>query len=672
MAQALKVSEHLNAVAPADVKGLLLTLELRLQLHAKPAELIAWADQLRHAHPDDPRFELVLAGVNLRLAQWSPSPEDLAATGGEPPSAAARDAWAAEGRKWLQVAAGRTPPDADFVRSFVRTLDLNGMFPQSLALLLNAATTIHDPGLRRMLVSRLWYDGYIADVIEQTASLDRAKPLTDPTLLAYRAAALYESGKRGGTAGPTTGPAATQPAPPGAVAEADAIAAALRDRKSDAVAQGWAQVLAARFSESGKTPRELIAQMQAALGADPENAVAWLIEGDLYAALGETDAAANAWEESSRRAAEWGVPNARLARARLAQGRSGDALGYACAAFFRSPHLHDVRAVALRAWFAVVKEEPKEKVRPGEWDDLLNQAQDVQQQWPGDPETVAVYTELLVHAGRRDAAIAAARAALTSEPPPPPETVAALAAINVSRKLGLDAEVARLTSSDAATLSPDVAFRRALTLLGGGDAAAGLSSLKSSRDRANGAPISDGPRRSPRTSTSRTTPQRSRHGSSSAVPTLIIWRFRRRRRRPSAGRSIARSGPAPSSGCASSPGMRGTFGASSVAAGCWRKNCPRAAAPRHGGRSTRAAPRRLRSSPTFPGSRRMMPRRIGCSAWRWTAMGSGPCAIEELTLSATLRPNDPQSGVELREPCMPRGATTPRGPSSKSSSPQTI
>jgi tetratricopeptide (TPR) repeat protein len=483
-ADALKTCDQLNLKYPLDVHGQLLGMEIRLRMHVAPADLVARALSLQKAHDGDPRFELLLASTYLGVSRApasgggrliaspatapSTAPSDVAELPDTTPSDRAAE-WNGLGRHWLQVAADRPAPDADFVLAFVGTLDLNNMYPQSLALLQKDAPALHDPALSAVLVQRLWEAGYFRDVVDSTAGLDPKHPGPDVSSLALRASALYELA---GPHGPGAG-------------EAAAIVSALASRKADPSAVAWAAVLSAHYAAAPIEPRTLVNQYQAALAQDPDNAVTYLLTGDAYALLGENEAAASMWESASWHAPEWGLPYARIARLRLSQGRSEEALSRARAAVVRSPQSPDARATAVLAWHAVLKGTPHDGANAASWDRLLQEVQAIQTQWPRDAETLPLYVTLLAESGRRDQALGVLKDAASVTPPPAATTLLALDEVNKTERLGFAGDlVERISSSDANSIV--LAMRHANDLFNAGEAAQGLALLKAAQKAANG------------------------------------------------------------------------------------------------------------------------------------------------------------------------------------------
>ena len=345
--EALATCDHLNASAPLDLRGQLLAMEIRASMHVPPQKLIERAESLRQSHKNDPRFELLLGATYLGAStglgsgtapatQESALPPDLTAASGLPatnPADATLETWRDEGRRWLQAAADRSPPDPQFVRQFVLTLDLHNLFPQSLQVLVKDAPVLHDRGINGLLVRRLWENGFFKQVVEQTAQLNRDDPSANCALLGLRASSLLEESVSAASSSAPRLPATTQ------AGEAAAIVQVLSSRSADPIAAAWAILIQARYISQGIGPRVLLKQCQAAIDRDPENPLAFLIAGEAYLGLGEQESAASAWSRAAAYAPEWALPYARLADLRLQQGRTNQARVSAAAALARAPRV---------------------------------------------------------------------------------------------------------------------------------------------------------------------------------------------------------------------------------------------------------------------------------------------------------------------------------------------
>ncbi|HTL30231.1 MAG TPA: tetratricopeptide repeat protein, partial [Tepidisphaeraceae bacterium] len=277
---AMEVAQKLNEIAPLDLQGQLLTIELLTRTKRPPAEVLKRSQELQAAHPDDPRFELLLGVANEYAGD--------------------RDS----ALKWFRTAATRTPPDADFVRSLSRYFEALGYFTESQQLLEKAAQNSTDPQIRRVLVQRLWQNNNFKEALKWLDNLDLKTG--DSDLLAFRALCLYATNSR---------------------EEAAKIVAALKQRTGDNSALAWASGLAAHFDASPELDkRALIAKYQNALNRDHDNAIirAWV--GDTYSALGETELAIQQWHTAAELAPSWATPCVLWSRSLLSTDRTKEAL----------------------------------------------------------------------------------------------------------------------------------------------------------------------------------------------------------------------------------------------------------------------------------------------------------------------------------------------------------
>jgi tetratricopeptide (TPR) repeat protein len=295
LADAIKVLDRMSEVAPADLRAHREAQKVRLQMGAAPEMLIARADDLRKRNDGDPRFELLL-GITYLMLEGAP---------GITPDPAKRAEWRQRGETWLQTAANRNAPDAEFVRFMTVTLDGQRFFPQSLGVLINAVdkAKIDDRDVARRLIQRLWEAGALRAVVDRTEAIDPAAATSDPRVLGYRALTLYQMDliERGPTAQPASQPA-TRPADAGRRARADAIVAALAARANDAVASAWATVLRGRFPAGGAAPlppRDQLKQFETAQRLSPDLAIAYFMVGETYDILGEAESAKRAYGRRS-------------------------------------------------------------------------------------------------------------------------------------------------------------------------------------------------------------------------------------------------------------------------------------------------------------------------------------------------------------------------------------
>jgi tetratricopeptide (TPR) repeat protein len=212
--EALAAAEELLKIQPDDlqthfqVQGLTATM-------AKPgddvgAKLVTRYEALLAAHPNNPRFELLLG-----LAHHYANNHDKA-------------------RQWLKTAAARKSTDPEVAARLTPLLEMYNLFNESNAVLERLASAEDDPIHTRPLVRRLWQSGRPKDVLKRTDDQDPASPTSDTDLLAYRARALYDLNRP---------------------ADATAIIDALATRKDDMSAVAWATALKAHENEN-LAPRE--------------------------------------------------------------------------------------------------------------------------------------------------------------------------------------------------------------------------------------------------------------------------------------------------------------------------------------------------------------------------------------------------------------------------------
>ena len=317
--EALATGEKLNAAAPEDTEGHLLTQLAAASAKQPPEDVIAKAKSQVDDHPNDPRFELVLASAYV-YANKLP-----------------------EAAQWLRTAAARKAPDARFVDELVIRLDALGMFRDALPVLERAAADLGatDASLMRKLVQRQWQSGQYAAVAKRLEGLDQTSEKTDATLLGLRALALYAMNK--GT-------------------EAAPIVDALDRRgKADSMAFAWSTALQARFGAAGLSPKEQVEKYKAALERDPANAVIHYLRGEAYSKLGENTLALDAWTESARRAPSWAAPRTRMAAALAGEGRYADAVRAAEDAYRRSSDDLTIVVVWAQAAYALLEQSPGQK-----------------------------------------------------------------------------------------------------------------------------------------------------------------------------------------------------------------------------------------------------------------------------------------------------------------------
>jgi tetratricopeptide (TPR) repeat protein len=446
--QALAAAEKLNQVAPTDLPGLVQTYTLLVKLNRPPSEVLERFARLQQAHPDDPRFEMMLGAA----AQYA----------GDKPAAL----------KWLRAAAAHPLSDPVFVQTLTGMFDRLRLFGESQALLDRAAAASDnkDPAILRVLVQRFWQSGRYEQAIDRLKDLDATNPQTRSDLLAIKALSLFSLNRR---------------------SEANEIVEALKNRRTDNAAQAWATALAVRYDDVPDA-RDAIVKYQSALARDRDNAVICCWIGDAYARLGENDLALRQWRQSAELMSSWPAPAIQMSRALLAADRPAAAVEAAGAAVRGAPESVSARVALAVALYAALQQSPN----PVETQQLEQMIDQLQRAVPDEPETLPIAVALKARSGKKDAAAALVRDALSPQRPTSVGTLSRLLAVSRREKLGLEAEIsARLdqataAAGGAAAMTPRIAYERAIDLAQAGKPSDGLLLLTSAAKAA--APSGDG------------------------------------------------------------------------------------------------------------------------------------------------------------------------------------
>jgi tetratricopeptide (TPR) repeat protein len=434
---ALDTSEQLNNLDPTDLDQQFTTYRLMMLLKRSPQDLLARAKRMQAAYPNDPRFAMLVAMTYANAADVQ------------------------SGREWLRKAATQPSPDAAYVRHMVRIFDSLKLYNEAQELLERAAANNVDPQVARLLLQRLWQKGQNASVIDRSQSLDLNSG--DANLLAYRALALYESGRSD---------------------DAKAIVDALGKRKEDTEAMAWSTALGARFS--GAEPKAALAQYQSALSRTPDNAVFRCLVGEAYARMGEMELAIAAWRRAADLSPSWSRPRTLAARALATSNRLNEALKEAQLAYTAMPSTESVILMASIGYKALEQGSIDASIEP----DLLTNVRNLQKQYPGEPETLVPYVNLLARAGRRDDAIAAVRGAIANPKEYDQATILRLLVASRTHKLGLDDDLQRLASAmSSGQDTPQLALARAKDLAASGKPLDGLALLESRLKSATTRPV---------------------------------------------------------------------------------------------------------------------------------------------------------------------------------------
>jgi tetratricopeptide (TPR) repeat protein len=436
---ALAVAEDLLRLIPNDLETHRNVQSLMVMMGNKPGEdsvatekVVARYEALAKQHPDDPRFELMLARAYLFANNRE------------------------RATFWLKSAAARHSTDPEFAAVLTSLLDRYDLFSESNEVLERLASVQNDAIHVRPLVRRMWYAHDDKSVLKRTDDQDPASPQSDTDLLAYRAMALYDLNR------PT---------------DAEPIVDALANRKDDMAAVAWATALRARATEN-LPPRERVKQYLAALERSPDNEAVHFFLGDAYAALGESEPALDAWRDAAQLAPSWAAPASAIARMLAATGRSAEALSASLEALRRAP-----KALGTVTGYIVAKfTEQQQNPDPAEQKRLLGTVEKVQAQVPREPETLHIYAALLSRTGQRDKAVEVIKSAIAPDAATPRDTLLALASVSFAEKLGLEGEILDCAER-LHGVTPPIAIRKAVLLSQAGKTKDGLELLQDSRKR---------------------------------------------------------------------------------------------------------------------------------------------------------------------------------------------
>ena len=423
LGEAYATAQRYNAAAPDDLNGHLRTMSLNQRLNGPTEPLVARYQALLDAHPDDPRFELLMAFAD----GYANDPK------------AALDQ--------LRKAASHNPTDPDVIRQIARNFDRLQRFDESQAFLESVAAREHaDAPVVLTLVRRLWQDGRYQDVLERLAKYGAKQSETDPNLRAFRALALY--GLNRGQ-------------------EAQQVAASL-EADADPVAAAWGRALLAEHDPKLSASARIDALRKSA-AVDRGNGIYYEWVADAHYAQGEAELALRNWAAAAEAAPSWATPLVQSSQALLAEGRVAEADRAARAAETRARSAA-VSLNALTVSYARLQRDPKNKALA---DGLLDRIESVQKQVPNEPNTLPIYADLLARTGGESRAKQVIENALKSGVSP--DVRLRLAGISRQYKLGLASD---LVAASAADTTPALALAQAKVAADAEKPAAVLARLK--------------------------------------------------------------------------------------------------------------------------------------------------------------------------------------------------
>ena len=429
-ADSLAAWHQLNAIDPANLGWQQAELGVMFKLKKPNDQIIDHAHKLLDAHPNDPRFDALMA-IALKY------------TGQE-----------AEGNKYLEQAAKLPPADADSALEIVALLDEIARFDLSDPLLSEAMTLHPDPRLTNLSLKRMFERQQYSQLLDHLPTVDVKSPTTPAIILAMKVIALEEL-KRANDAKP--------------------ILVALSSRKDDA-AIAWSEALVARYDSQTQDLPAMLKAFGDAVSRQPGNPIFHLYLGEAQAAMGERDQAIGQWITAARQSRTWIVPLYEASVVLSDGGQYEEAFRFAVQLMQRAPNsIAAQTAFCLADWGLIQKD--NHLATSSEGDRLLKLLESVRKASINDSRTLAAYVGLLALRGERDKAIDAAKQALAADPPPGEKALAALSAVSDEQHLDLTGMI--LDSAERSHgLVPTVAYTRALSLYQSGKTAEAMQMVE--------------------------------------------------------------------------------------------------------------------------------------------------------------------------------------------------
>lgn len=360
--QAMATAETLNKVAPLDMEGQQLSYELMYQLNRPADQIMGRAEKAYKAHPNDPRFEMLLGYAYMLTGQFD------------------------QAKTHLVSAARAKQTDPVVVRELCGMLDSMRLYDESNALLDRSATKDADPEMERMLIRRLWQTGSFDQVASRLKNL--STEAGDTQLLAYKALSLYQLNQTGA---------------------AEEITAALKSRKTDDIALAWAKAISVCFARPPLSESQQIAGYESALSRDPSNAVIRDMLGQSYAQMGESEPALQQWNMVAEAVPSWATPRTQIARLLAATGRAQMAIDEATKAYDRAQNIGSAIGLAV-AWAT----EADQNDDPAVVGRVLQLTSDIQAKFPEEPQTLPIYASMLARSGQTNKARQVIQSAIKS------------------------------------------------------------------------------------------------------------------------------------------------------------------------------------------------------------------------------------------------------------------
>ena len=385
--EALPISMEFNQRKPLDLDGNILTLSLMRSLQKPSTDIQQRVEELHTQHLEDPRFELLMA-----IAYADNADNETAI-------------------EWCRAAAGRKPPDAEFVGRLVMMFDKFHLYDESTAILKTHASTMDNPYLFRALIRRL-SDGQQFNELLDRLSDYPTDDTSDSEVLALKALTLFRL-KRPDDARP--------------------IVNYLAGIEDDPTASAWALVFEKVIDTTNTDVKEMVDVCRKALRRSPNHPYFHHYLARAYHFSGEEDLALEQWAKAVRQAPTWQAPITQAAQALMATGRSKLAITFWDLLSRGKKNVNTVVTIA-QIWFANLQ---TNDIAGAER--LLRVVEVVQEQIPDEPRTLTINIALLARLGRTEEASEAIEKTLTNTEKQPSEvTLIKLAQTSRVHELGLE------------------------------------------------------------------------------------------------------------------------------------------------------------------------------------------------------------------------------------------
>lgn len=432
-ADGLATAERYLQAKPDDLRMQMFVVSMHQRAGRPEAEIVESVQKLAEAHPNDPRYDLLMGFTYGVLDRMD------------------------ESLKYTLKAAAQPLSDPEHVEIAVSMLDSLGREDEALALLVRAA----EAGILkdvRALLARLYQSRKFDLVIDRVARLQAADAKLKADLVAHRAMSLLALEKD---------------------EEAKAVIAELAARQNDFAATAWANVLNA-LPRAGQPAddRKIIQACRDGLRGEADNPYFRLYLGDAYGRLGETDLAMIEWSRAAEGARVWGEPIQRLLQVVMATGQTETTR--AMAERLRRLSRDDPRALALVAAAQARLTNRQDAASVAELSAIIDQ---VQQLRAGEPGSLQLMVSLLAVTDRKEDARRVITDALSADKTLPLETYLALVAASEANKLELEqASLDRARQVHGESF--ELAFANAAWLVRAGRGAEAVAALAAAREKA--------------------------------------------------------------------------------------------------------------------------------------------------------------------------------------------